>query len=343
MDGNEENTPIRKFNQGNLMGQRIWRATAEDIKILRKAPYKYPLPIEMPGTIVIRIVRLSEPVTSPISRAIANAQFGIREDERWRLLFWGFLCSGVLCSAGLWQLYRMKWKADLIEKRRSRLSMPMTVVTGSPFPWTDDLESWAYRLVELRGVYDLRREMKVGPRPGLSRDKPGYNIVCPLVLEDGTRVLINRGHINFEYAEADVRREIPEWLSVRAVIDPGEIPNFRWLNPLGRLKNRPDDNMFHSMRAEDLAQRSGAPNIQACSQAVLNAFDAIYDEDKYLPPNMRRRRFTSEFDMKGKKDYLLFWADEFTHFNYAMQWFGMAALAAVMTVSKFIQVSRWRF
>ena len=93
--------------------------------------------------------------------------------------------------------------------------------------------------------------------------------------------------------------------------------------------------------------------------------------------SVRRRRFTSEFDMKGKKDYLLFWADEFTHFNYAMQWyvcvcvcewmlptylvrpppppphtrhrlrvcvrFGMAALAAVMTVSKFIQVSRWRF
>ena len=33
------------------------------------------------------------------------------------------------------------------------------------------------------------------------------------------------------------------------------------------------------------------------------------------------------FAMKHKEDYLLFWADEHTHFNYAMQWFGMGAEA----------------
>ncbi|CAE7867252.1 unnamed protein product [Symbiodinium microadriaticum] len=44
--------------------------------------------------------------------------------------------------------------------------------------------------------------------------------------------------------------------------------------------------------------------------------------------------------MKHKEDYLLFWADEHTHFNYAMQWFGMGTLMMVMTFYKFVEVSR---
>ncbi|OLQ09043.1 hypothetical protein AK812_SmicGene7396 [Symbiodinium microadriaticum] len=49
------------------------------------------------------------------------------------------------------------------------------------------------------------------------------------------------------------------------------------------------------------------------------------------------------YTMKHKEDYLLFWADEHTHFNYAMQWFGMGTLMMVMTFYKFVEVSRWRY
>ena len=47
--------------------------------------------------------------------------------------------------------------------------------------------------------------------------------------------------------------------------------------------------------------------------------------------------------MKQKEDYMVFWADEHVHFNYAMQWFGMGSLTMAMTLYKFIEVVRWRF
>ena len=49
------------------------------------------------------------------------------------------------------------------------------------------------------------------------------------------------------------------------------------------------------------------------------------------------------FRMKNKEDYLVFWADEHVHFNYALQWFGLGSLTLAMTLYKFVEVLRWRF
>jgi len=320
-------------------GQVLWPATPEDIEILSESKLLYPAPYEVEGSVIIRLVRLSDPVTSPVARVVRNRQFGIRGNEKWQLLAWGVCCGLLVYGFGFWQLRRSEWKRDLIEMRRSRLSMPRVKVTSSPFPWKDALEDYLYRVVEVRGVFDHRREMYVGPRIGTDvngESVPGFLVVTPLRLEDSSTVLVNRGHIPMDRLDQSTRPELPKWVRVKGVLEEGEIPNLVGL--YARLKNRPDKNQFLYLVSEELAENSGARNHTECSLALITALDALYEDD--FQAGYRREM---PFNMRHKEDYLLFWADEHTHFNYAMQWFGLGSVMMAMTLYKFIEVSRWRF
>lgn len=323
----------------NTTGQVMWPATKEDIEILSDSKLLYPAPFEVEGSVIIRLVRLSDPVTSPVARTLRNRQFGIRGNEKWQLLGMGVVCAGFVYLLGFWQLHRMAWKRDLIEMRRERLSMPRLHVESSPFPWTDKVDDFVCRLVDARGVFDHSREMLVGPRGGFGDDgesRPGYLVVTPLRLEDGSTVLVNRGHVSYEYRCQDERPEVPTWVRVRGVLEEGEITNL--VGRYARVQNKPDKHQFHYLLAHDLAENSNARNHLECSQALITAYDCLYEDD--FKAGVRR---DMPFSMRHKEDYLLFWADEHTHFNYAMQWFGMGTLFMVMTVYKFIEVSRWRW
>lgn len=320
-------------------GQVLWPATKEDIEILSESKLMYPAPYEVEGSVIIRLVRLSDPVTSPVARVMRNRQFGIRGNERWQLLAMGVVSMLIVYSLGAWQLKRMQWKKELVEMRRTRLAMPKIEVRTSPFPWKDQVDDYAYRVVEVRGVFDHDREMHVGPRPGADESGetvPGVLVVTPLRLEDGSTVMVNRGHLPANRLERETRPELPTWVRVRGVLEEGEIPNL--VGKYARLKNRPDKKQYHYLIAPELAENAGARNHEECSQALVTAIDTLFEDD--FKSGMRREL---PYTMKHKEDYLLFWADEHTHFNYAMQWFGMGTLLMVMTFYKFVEVSRWRF
>ena len=84
--------------------------------------------------------------------------------------------------------------------------------------------------------------------------------------------------------------------------------------------------------------RDYASNCDEASLALVTALGYRYHKD---PPGSGRRK--TPFRMKQKEDYMVFWADEHVHFNYAMQWFGMGSLTLSMTLYKFIEVLKWRF
>jgi len=314
--------------------------TEEDIEILSQSTLRYPAPMEVEGSTIIRLVRLSDPVTSPVGRTVRNRQFGIRGNEKWQLLGMGAICAVGLYSLGIWQFNKMEWKRQLIEMRRSRLSAPRLAVSSSPFPWTDQVDDYVCRVVDVRGVFDHSREMRVGPRPGADEETgdtvAGYNIVTPLRLEDGSTLLVNRGHVSMEKLDPIERPEHPTWVRVRGVLEVGEIANM--VASWQRLKNRPDRNQFVYIVADELAENAGARNHEECKQAIITAIDCLYEDD-FKAGNRR----SLPFSMKHTQDYLVFWADEHTHFNYAMQWFGLGSLIMTMTVYKFIEVSRWRW
>ena len=196
-------------------GQMLYPAEQEDIDILSQSKWRYLSPRDVEGGIIIRLVRLSDPVTSPVGRVIRNRVFGVRKGQKYYLSIWGIFSVGMCIMLGLWQIRRMHWKRELISKRQTRLQQPRISVTHSPFPWSQNVEDWEYRVFEVRGVFDHAFEMKVGPRPTINPEgtnKPGYLIVTPLRLEDGSTVLVNRGFVEYDKLWKEDRPEMPEWV-----------------------------------------------------------------------------------------------------------------------------------
>lgn len=102
----------------------------------------------------------------------------------------------ILVGLGSWQLSRLAWKTDLVARVHERMAAdPVPAPAAADWPGLD-LTRWSYRRVRLQGVYDFTKEARVfvnlpdarGPLKG-----PGYFIMTPLRLEDGSTVIVNRG------------------------------------------------------------------------------------------------------------------------------------------------------
>ncbi len=208
----------------------------------------YVRPSDVEGGTIVRLVRLSDPVTSPVARTFRNSVLGVRGTEKWDYVGLGLCATCLVASLGFWQLERMKWKKNLIELRTERLSGPIIRdVRGSPLPWAGKVREHVYRVVELHGTFDHKYTQFVGPRAvpnhATGDSQKGYLVITPLRLEDGSSVLINRGHLEKDQAQmvrdavfqmyydrsflrSAKRRfigEVPVPVTVRGVIETGEI------------------------------------------------------------------------------------------------------------------------
>lgn len=115
------------FHLPQCPGQILYPATQEDVDILENSVRQYPNPRDCEGSTVIRLVRLSDPVTSPVARVMRNRQFGIRDNERWQLLGLGIFCASIVSSLGFWQLERMQWKkGGLVAVRGASEEVPFS-------------------------------------------------------------------------------------------------------------------------------------------------------------------------------------------------------------------------
>jgi cytochrome oxidase assembly protein ShyY1 len=231
----------------------------------------------------------------------------------------------------------MTWKKDLIDLRRDRLSQDTFDLQSSPFPWQADPSEWEYRTVQLSGYLDHTREMRVGPRSFAfsveSAGEVGFLLVTPLILKDGSQILVNRGAMSLkELANRPV--QIPEPVTVRGVLVRGELGGApEWW----RLKNRPHNQQFLYLDAKDLASVSGIThNFREASVFVVSALE----EKRHEGGGSRGPKITR----KKKDDFMLFYGDEHTHLWYAAQWFISAALLATMTCYRtYFLAFKWKF
>lgn len=100
------------------------------------------------------------------------------------LLFAGFV------ALGTWQVKRLAWKRDLIERVDQRVHAP-PVAAPRPEQWAQvSAVADEYRHVSLSGELLHDRQTLVWAATDLGS---GYWVVTPLQLADGTIVLVNRG------------------------------------------------------------------------------------------------------------------------------------------------------
>lgn len=220
------------------------------------------------------------PPRSPLARAIVLAALG--------LAFIGF------CALGAWQVKRLAWKLDLIERVESRVHAE-AVAVPPPADWANvSVARDEYKHVRLAGRFLEGRDTRVD---ALTERGAGDWILSPLRTNDGNVVLVNRGFVpkGMEAAKAPAGD-----VAVTGLLRIAE-PEGRILRP-----NVPAEDRWFSRDVRAIAVKRGLANV------APYFIDADYDASA---PQWPRGGMTM---VKFRN----------SHLSYALTWFALALLAA---------------
>jgi cytochrome oxidase assembly protein ShyY1 len=220
-----------------------------------------------------------------------------------RWLAWLALVTALAaaCAAlGMWQLDRRdKVVEDIGRIEANYEQRPVPYAAGSTdLASYDPLREWTP--VKFTGVYDTAGQVIVRNRP--LNGQPGYEVLTPLRLEDGTAVIIDRGWLpigNNEAGRPDAIPAPPEGtVTVTARVKPGE-PAVNRGAPEGQVA---------SIDLEGYAEMLGYP-VQTGAYGLMAAEDPA--------PAVAPLQFPKPSLNEGP------------HLSYSMQWFAFGALLFV--------------
>ncbi len=237
----------------------------------------------------------------------------------------------VLIALGAWQVYRMQWKAELIDELQIRGNAPaIQLPVDSRIPTSDLL----YRPVRITGryIHDAERHLLNRVRDGT----PGINLVTPLVRSDGgPTLMVDRGWAPMDWPSRanDAGAAETEVVEVTGIVRRAEPPG--WLTPA----NRPDENEWYFV---DLAAMAGSVGvlpfvdfyIYATGEATAVAGPANGEGAAVAEPSGKAEtRPAPEFPIPNT------WQVDLpnNHLSYAITWF---ALAAALLVVYFVYHAR---
>jgi cytochrome oxidase assembly protein ShyY1 len=228
---------------------------------------------------------------------------------RW-LLFTALVAGLVvlMVNLALWQLRRLDARRELnrqITAHEAEPVAPLGDVLGPDSP-ADRVASAAWRPVAASGTYDPAGEVLIRNR---SFDgHPGYHVVTPLRLTDGSAVLVNRGWIPLEGDDeaAPVTPRPPAGpVTVTGRVRPTQHKG-RFFSPTdppeGRLRQ------LYRVDVPRIGQQLSYPLVPAYLELVAtNPAPAVAQPELIPPPVL----------------------DEGPHLSYAGQWFLFSACAVV--------------
>jgi surfeit locus 1 family protein len=229
----------------------------------------------------------------------------------WRgLLAPAVLAFAVLIGLGVWQIQRKAWKESLIALLTERLAAPAGALPA-PGTWPRlDQQADEYRRVKFTGAFDDSREAFVFAaatafRPDVSG--PGYWVFVPARLADGSVVMVNRGFV------PDSRQD-PKSRPGGELSGPIDIVGaMRW--PDTRYWFTPNDDPAHNLWfARDPRAIAAAKNIGPVAPFYV-------EQETPVPPG--------GLPQPGKLVVSL----PDNHLQYAITWFGLAAVLAGVFIS----------
>ncbi|KAJ7786527.1 SURF1 family-domain-containing protein [Mycena metata] len=104
---------------------------------------------------------------------------------------------------GTWQLQRLQWKVALIDELEEKLQLhPLSLpkrINLSVIP------EFVFRKVFLKGKWDHAHSMLVGPRT--REGVHGANVLTPLIREDGSTIIVDRGFISSDFDLQSMARD----------------------------------------------------------------------------------------------------------------------------------------
>lgn len=208
-----------------------------------------------------------------------------------------------LVNLGLWQLRRADEKQALLDAYANGQQQTVSLLEH------DAASLPRYQRVAVSGTYDSGRQILLDNMPSAS-GRPGYNVLTPLRLADGSLILVNRG-----------------WLPLgrdRATLPEISLPEHP-VEVTGLMDQLPRPGL-----------RLGTPPVVAAGQwpQVLVYPEHMQLEAVYGPGLLARILLLDPAAMYG---YERSWQPRFGltpngHIGYAVQWFALAAAALAIYV-----------
>ena len=199
-----------------------------------------------------------------------------------------------LIALGAWQLDRLQWKLGLIgEVQRNLAAAPLS------FDEAVELGPKAqYHRVALEGQFDNTKEAYVFGTSDAGG--PVYHVMVPFRMQDGRTLLVDRGIVPKEELDPATRRtgQIEGATHVVGVWRVPDLPG--WFTPA-------PDRAHHIWYAHDLAAIAKVDGINLAAPVVVEA-DATPNPGGWPKGGQTRVTFRNE------------------HLQYAITWFGLAAV-----------------
>jgi len=219
---------------------------------------------------------------------------------------------GVLIGLGVWQVQRLAWKRDLIERVEQRVHAPPVAAPGRE-QWPDvDRANSEYRRVTVRGHY--RNDLET-PVQAVTERGGGFWVLTPFVTDAGYTVLINRGFVPFPQRDPASRPQgqIEGETSVTGLLRMSE-PGGGYLRA-----NDPANDRWYS---RDVAAIAAAKGLSDVAPYFIDA-EALHPDIPGAPI--------------GGLTVIAF---SNNHLQYALTWFGLALL--LMAGTGLVLRHEWR-
>jgi len=145
----------------------------------------------------------------------SSASAGEGKSYAWLLVF-----PVATFGLGTWQVRRLEWKKRLIRDLEERTKSTPVAYDARDMLIPGRAKQMEYKPVFVEGHFDHTKEILLGPRtrndktqrhkPGLiahGQSEVGYHIVTPFILDNGDRILINRGWVISKNKDQKTRTE----------------------------------------------------------------------------------------------------------------------------------------
>jgi len=211
--------------------------------------------------------------------------------------------SAVCARLGIWQLDRLAQRRTFNAQYLAASALPVLAITSSP---QDDLSQMAYRPVEVSGSYDF--DHQVALRNQYHENQQGYFLLTPLILSDGTAILVERGWIPVggNGTPAGWRQyDQPGTVTVSGILRLGETQ--------AEIGGVPDPTLKPGQTHLDVWN---IVNVARIAQQVPYKLLPVF-----VQPNPEPARTQPPYPYQPEIEI-----DEGPHFGYALQWFAFAGL-----------------